>query len=325
MNGASGIIVKLDSQTNPEFGCRPENCKTEELLNYGIINIDKPSGPTSHQVTDYVKKILRLGKAGHSGTLDPKVTGVLPIAVGRATRIVQPLLTAGKRYVAVMHIHESVNEDKLRKACSQFVGRIEQLPPVRSNVKRILRQRTVYSLELTEIEEKDVLFSVSCEAGTYIRKLIHDMGKKLGCGAHMVDLRRVGVGPFDEKTLVTLHDLADAYYYYTQEGNDKFIRHCIQPIEKAVEHLPKLWVMDNAVESLCHGAVLHIPGISRLHQNISEGNLVAVMTLKDELVGYGIAVASSDEIMKENHGDAVRLEKVFMVPGTYLMPRSPSV
>lgn len=311
------ILVKQDSQTNPELGCMPENRPVEELLDYGIVNIDKTSGPTSHQVTDYVKKILKLKKAGHSGTLDPRVTGSLPIAVGRATRIVQPLLTAGKTYVAVMHLHSDVNEGKLRKACSQFVGQITQLPPVRSSIKRQLRQRTVYSLELMEIDDRDVLFTVSCEAGTYIRKLIHDIGKKLGCGAHMADLRRIGVGPFDETTLVTLHDLADAYHYYTEEKNEKFIRHCIQPIENAVEHLPKIWVLDSAVESLCHGARLHIPGVSKLHPNIKEGDTVAVMTLKDELVGYGIAVSSSNEILNEEHGDAVKLEKVFMRPGTY--------
>jgi H/ACA ribonucleoprotein complex subunit 4 len=156
--------------------------------------VDKPSGPTSHQISAYVKDILAIDKAGHSGTLDPKVTGVLPVTTGRATKGVQLLIKAGKEYVALMHIHKDIDEAEVRKACEEFIGKIQQLPPIRSSVKRQLRTRSIYYFEIIEIEGRDVLFRVGCEAGTYIRKLIHDLGQRLGCGAHMVTLGGQGWG-----------------------------------------------------------------------------------------------------------------------------------
>ncbi len=207
------ILVKKRSRTNNEYGNYPDNRPIEELINYGIINLDKPAGPTSHQCSDYVQKILHIEKAGHSGTLDPKVTGVLPTALGRATRIVQTLLKAGKEYVAVMHLHKLVAGGKLKSVLKEFTGKIKQLPPVRSAVKRKLREKEIYYLELLEMDGQDVLLKIGCEAGTYVRKLIHDIGVKLGCGAHMSELRRTKVACFDEQSnLITLQDLADAYY-----------------------------------------------------------------------------------------------------------------
>ena len=130
------ILVRKESETNEKFGCRPEERKTGEIINYGIVNTDKPKGPTSHQVSDYVQKILHIDKSGHSGTLDPAVTGVLPIALGRATRIVQSLLIAGKEYVAIMHLHKDADEQALRETISKhFIGKIQQMPPIKSSVK----------------------------------------------------------------------------------------------------------------------------------------------------------------------------------------------
>ncbi len=312
------VLVKRDAATSEKFGCRPEARKTEELVNYGVINVDKPAGPTSHQVTSYVRDILNVKKCGHSGTLDPNVTGVLPVAIGRATRIVQLLLTAGKEYVCLMHLHKDVEEKNLRDVCAEFTGKIKQLPPVRSSVKRQLRERTVYYFELLEISGKDVLFKVGTQAGTYIRKLVSDIGGKVG-GAHMVELRRTKAGPFseDDGTLATLQDLADAYHYYSSGKNEKYIRKIIQPVERAVMHIPKLWITDSAVESICHGAPLHMPGIAKLETGIKKGARIAIMTLKDELVAYGTAAADSEEILKEERGLAAKAEAVFMKEGTY--------
>jgi len=310
------ILVKKESETNPDFGKGPEKRTTEEMVNYGVVNINKPRGPTSHQVSDFVKKILNLNKAGHSGSLDPKVTGVLPVALGIATRIAQYLLTAGKEYIALMHLHKEVDEKKLRKVFNEFTGKIKQMPPVKSAVKRQLRTREVYYLKIMEIEGKDILFKVGCEAGTYIRKLIHDIGKKLGVGAHMAELRRTKAGPFDESTLITLQDLTDAYHYF-KEGKEEEIRKAIMPIESAIAHLPKLWVFDNSVDSICHGASLAIPGISKLESGINKEDIVAVMSLKNELICIGNANMSSDEIMQSKKGLAVVTKKVFMMPGTY--------
>jgi len=311
------IVVRKGAETDEKYGCKPEERKTEEIINYGIVNIDKSKGPTSHQVSDYVQKILNINKSGHSGTLDPAVTGVLPIALGRATRIVQTLLTAGKEYVAIMHLHKEVEEEKLKDTINKyFIGKIQQMPPLKSSVKRQLRTRTVYYLDILEIDNKDILFKVGTEAGTYIRKLIHDIGKKLGTGAHMAELRRTKAGPFDESTIFTLHELTDAYYFWKKESNDKFFRKVIQPVENGVKHLPKVWVFDTTIESLCHGVDLKVPGIIKLNDDISKEENVAIMSLKDELVALGFAKMASKEMLGEK-GIAVQTEKVFMQPGVY--------
>ncbi len=295
-----------------EFGKLPAERTTEELIQYGLVNIDKPKGPTSHQTSDYVKKILGIARAGHSGTLDPQVSGVQPIALGKATRIAQFLLTAPKEYVCIMHLHKEVEENELRKTVEKFMGKIKQLPPIKSAVKRELREREIYEFEILEIKRQDVLFRVRCQAGTYIRKLCHNFGEELGVGAHMAELRRTQAGPFTEKdSLVTLNDLQDAYSFYKEEDNDKFLRYCIQPIENAVTHLPKCWILDTTIESISHGRDLAIPGISKL-ENFRKGETVAVLTLKGELVAVGEALLSAVEVNTQEKGLAVNIKKVFM-------------
>ena len=216
-----------------------------------------------------------------------------------------------------MHLHEEVEEKKLKEVFKEFTGKIRQLPPVKSAVKRQLRTREIYYIDILEIQGKDVLFRVGCQAGTYIRKYVHDLGKKLGVGAHMSQLRRTKAGPFTEETLSTLQDLQDAFHYYKKENKEKYLRKIIQPVENAVNHLPKIWVFDTTVESLCHGSDLKMPGISKLHDKISKKDTVAVLTLKDELVALGTAELNSNEILKKEKGIAVKTEKVFMNPETY--------
>lgn len=316
------ILVRKEAETNPSLGCNPEERPTEEIINYGIVNVDKPKGPTSHQVSDYVQKILGISKSGHSGTLDPAVTGILPVATGRATRVVQTLLTAGKEYVAIMHLHKGVEEEKLRETIkSHFIGKIRQLPPIKSSVKRQMRTRSVYYLDILEIDGKDVLFRTGTEAGTYIRKLIHDIGQKLKIGAHMAELRRTKAGPFDESTSFTLQELRDAYYFWKEERNEKFLRKIIQPVENGVQHLPKVWIFDTTAESLCHGVDLKVPGISKLNDGILQDDAVAIMTLKGELVALGTAGIDSEGMLGEK-GIAVRTEKVFMQPGIYKIEKA---
>src|SRR3989338_2691339 len=312
------ILTKREAVTSPKFGCKPEERPTEILLKYCIFNVDKPKGPTSHQISAYVQQIIGLKKAGHSGTLDPKVTGVLPIAIGEATKIVQSLLLAGKEYVALMHLHKEVDKGKIENGIRQFIGKINQLPPIKSAVKRQWRERSVYYIQILEIDGQDVLFKVGCQAGTYIRKLIHDIGVYLGCGAHMAELRRSRGATFDESALLcTLHDIRDAIWYYKNEHNDKYLRSIMNPVEKGVDHLHKIWIMDTTVDSLCHGANLTIPGISQLHETIEKNMPIAVMTLKNELVGTGITVLDAKDILQNNKGVAVVLNRVFMKPGTY--------
>ncbi|MBI2148061.1 RNA-guided pseudouridylation complex pseudouridine synthase subunit Cbf5 [Candidatus Woesearchaeota archaeon] len=310
------ILIKKESSTNESYGKRPEERTIQELLNYGVICLNKIDGPSSHQVADYVKKILKLEKVGHGGTLDPGVTGVLPISLGKATKIMEALLKAGKEYVCLMHIHSPVSQSKIHKASKDFIGKIIQLPPVKSAVKRELREREIYYLEILEIKNQDVLFKVGCQAGTYIRTLCVGLGKSLGTNAHMQQLVRTKAGPFNDKEWYSLQDIKDAFSLY-EEGSEKQLMKIIKPVEFAVQHLPKIWITDSAVDTLCHGANLSIPGISKLHSKIEKNNMVAMMTLKDELIGTGIAQLTSEEIMKNERGLAVKINKVFMEPEIY--------
>lgn len=311
------ILVRKDADTSPKFGKDPSKRAVQELLDYGIVNLNKPEGPTSHQVSDYAKRVLHISKAGHSGTLDPNVTGILPVALGKATKIAQALLTAGKEYVCVMHLHKDVPEAEIRKVCASFVGRIRQMPPLKSAVKREWRYRNIYYLEVLEIDGRDVLFKAGTQAGTYIRKLCSDIGEVLG-GAHMQELRRTKAGPFNESTnMVSLQDLADAYWFWKNENDEKLIRDCIQPMEIGAKHLPKVWVLDTTVDPLCHGVNLNAPGIAKVESDIQLDETVAVFTLKGELVATGIAKMLSKDMVKSEKGFAVKIDRVFMEPNVY--------
>ncbi len=290
---------------------KAEQPTTDHLLHNGIILIDKPAGPTSHQVSDQIKKILNLKKAGHSGTLDPNVTGLLPVALDKGTKIIQALLNAGKEYVCVMHIHQDVEEKKLRDIIMSFVGKIRQLPPVKSAVKRQERTREIYSIEIFEIKNRDVLFVVDCQGGTYIRKLCSDIGEKLGCGAHMAELRRTKAGPFNESQIINLHDLADAFHEH-KNGNDVELRKIILPIETGVKHLPKIWVKKTTVKSLCHGAQLKSMGVGAFESGIKKDDMVAVMTPENKLLLIGNAKVTSKELSNNKSGLVVKTLRVFM-------------
>jgi len=162
-----------------------------------------------------------------------------------------------------------------------------------------------------------VLFKVGCQAGTYIRKLCHDIGEVLGSGAHMLELRRTRSGVFDESTLITLHDLADAYAFYRENGREDFLRKAVMPVEKALAHLPRIIVRDGAVDALCHGADPAIPGIVKLDSELNPGVEVTLMTLKGELVAIGNVLMDTKKILIKDKGIAVRTKRVIMKPGTY--------
>lgn len=244
------------------------------------------------------------------------MTGCLVIALDRATRIVEILLKEGKEYVCLMRIHSEVPKDKINKTFKSYIGKIEQLPPVKSAIKRQLRTREIYDLKILEIDGQNILFRVKCQAGTYIRKLAHDLSLSMGTKGNMVQLVRTQVGPFDDKNWHSLHDLKDAYEFY-KEGDESKLRKIIVPIEFAVQHLPRIWVFDNAVDTLCHGADLSIPGISKLDDYIEDEDLVAIFTLKGELICLGTALLSGKKMYKNKTGKAVKTNKVFMERKTY--------
>ena len=225
---------------------------------------------------------------------------------------------SSKEYVCVMQLHQPVEELRVREVCKEFVGAIYQRPPLKASVKRRLRVRRIYDLEVLEVEGRYVLMKVSCEAGTYVRKLCHDIGLVLGVGAHMKELRRTRSGVFKEdETLVTLHDLKDAYDHWRETGDESLLRRAVQPMERVVEEVPKIVIRDSAVDAICHGASLAAPGVLRLTDDVRRGSTVALMTQKDELVALATATASAEEILEREHGIVAVTKRVVMEPGTY--------
>lgn len=246
------------------------------------------------------------------------MTGVLPTALEEATRVVQALLLTGKEYVCVMKLHSLVSQDRIEAISREFHGSIYQRPPVRASVKRRLRTRKIYYLNLLETDGRNVLFKVGCEAGTYIRKLCHDLGEALGCGAHMQELRRTRVGPFKEgEALVTLHDVSYTFAEWKETGDENLLKKIIYPMEKALELLPKICIRDSAVDAVCHGANLAAPGVLYLDEEIKPKDAVGVFTQKGEAVTLSTALASTEEILRMNHGFVAKTQRVLMPRGVY--------
>jgi H/ACA ribonucleoprotein complex subunit 4 len=218
------VVVRAEEEVDPSLGCPPDKRPLQQHIKYGVVVMDKPPGPTSHEVVAWVKKLLELDRAGHGGTLDPRVTGVLPIGLQESTKVVQALLASGKEYVCVMRTHEEEDEARVVETLKLFVGEIYQRPPVRASVKRRLRTRTIYGIDYHGGDGRNWLFTVACESGTYIRKLCFDVGEVLGGGAHMHELRRTRSGPFTEGDLVTMYDLVDAIDLRREEGEEEPLR-----------------------------------------------------------------------------------------------------
>lgn len=312
-------LVKGEEETDDAYGKPPEQRTVEEQLSNSIIIIDKNSGPTSHQVTKWVCDIFAsagVKTCGNSGILDPAVTGVLPVAMGNATKAMPALAGLDKEYVGVMHLHKDLPRELIDDVTKSFVGKIMQMPPVKSAVARRLREREVYSFDILEVDGRDVLFRVCCEAGTYIRKLCHDIGQALGAGAHMSELRRTRVGQFTEQQSHSLVEVKDAYEFW-RSGDDKRLREMIIPIEHAILHTKRIFVKDSAVEAICNGSPVYASGITRIQEGIEKGELIATYTLKGELVSIGIAKMTSGQMFKARRGSAVRTDRVFMQKGIY--------
>jgi H/ACA ribonucleoprotein complex subunit 4 len=310
-------IIKVQVKTNPNYGKPPEERSIKELLNNGVIILDKPNGPTSHQVDAWIRKILDVEKVGHHGTLDPNATGVLPIGIGNATKALQVLLPAGKEYIGVMKLHKDADKKKIVKICKEFVGEISQIPPVRSAVKRVKRKRQIYYIDIIQIKGREVLFRVGCESGTYVRTICVDIGKKLGTCAHLSELRRTRVGNLKEEDSIYLQDLKDAFVFYNEDGSDNRIRSIIHPVESFFDGIPKIVIRDSAVDAICHGATLAVPGVVEVDSDIKKDDMVVVLTLKEEGVALVKSLMSTEEIVQKDKGVCAKLERVFMNKGTY--------
>ena len=312
-------LVEIDQDiTDDAFGTYPDRRTVEQLLNYGIILLDKPPGPTSHEAVAWTKRILKIPKIGHSGTLDPMVSGVLPLGLGHATKALGVLLYGPKEYHALGRVHSLPSEEKFEQAVGLFRGRIFQKPPQRSAVVRQTRARAIHELEILEQKERLFLARILCESGTYIRKLFYDIGEILGPGATMIELRRTRVDRFYERDgLVTLHELADAFARWEEGGDGRKLAGMIKPVECALWGLKAVVIRDSAVDALCHGAQLAIPGILRISPNLMRGDLVGVYTQKGEVVALAESAMSEEEIRDTAKGYAFETKRIIMAPDTY--------
>ncbi len=312
-------LVEIDQDiTDDAYGTYYDKRTIEQLLNYGLIILDKPPGPTSHETVAWTKRILKLPKIGHSGTLDPQVSGVLPLGLGEATKALGVLLYGPKEYHALGRVHSLPSKEKLEETIDLFRGEIYQKPPQRSAVVRQTRTRTIHEFEVLEQKERLLLTRILCESGTYIRKLYYDIGEILGPGATMIELRRTRVDQFHETDgLVTLHELADAFAVWEENKDDSKLMKMIKPVELAFSELKSVVIRDSAVDAMCHGAQLAIPGILQISPNLKVGDIVGIYTQKGEAVALAESTMSEEEIRDATKGYAFKTRRIIMAPNTY--------
>ena len=315
------LNVRTGHYTPIPAGATPLKRPLKEYLDSGIINLDKPANPSSHEVVAWIRRILRVDKTGHSGTLDPKVTGCLIVCINRATRLVKAQQSAGKEYVAVVKLHSAVEDTaQVAQAIKTLTGALFQRPPLISAVKRQLRIRTIYESKLVEYEAERNLgvFWVSCQAGTYIRTLCVHLGLLLGTGGHMQELRRVRSGALDEnKYLCTMHDVMDAMYEYDHNKNEEYIRRVVMPLEILLVTYKRVVVKDSAINAVCFGAKLMIPGLLRYSDDIDVGEEVVIMSTKGEAIAVGIAQMNTAVMATCDHGVVAKIKRVIMERDTY--------
>ncbi|MBN2734482.1 MAG: RNA-guided pseudouridylation complex pseudouridine synthase subunit Cbf5 [Methanomicrobiaceae archaeon] len=293
-----------------------EDPELKELLECGIIAVDKPQGPSSHQVTAWVKEILGgEQRIGHGGTLDPMVSGVLIVMLGRAVRLAPVILKHRKEYIAVLRLHGDVDKDEVYRVAEEFRGRVYQRPPRKSAVRRQLRIRTIYDIEILDFKDRLVLLKVACEAGSYIRSLCTHLALAMGVGGQMEELRRSRSGSLGLPDTCTLQDLKDAYVF-AGEGNPEELKKMILPVERLVSEIPVVMIRDSAVEAVCSGALLAGVGVVS-KESCKRDSRVAVVTEKGELVCIGKALISSEEYKPGDTGFVVAPQAVVMKRGTY--------
>ena len=272
----------------------PDDRDPETLLEFGVINLDKPPGPSAHQVAAWVRDMAGVERAAHAGTLDPKVTGCLPILTGTATRAAQIFDRSRKGYVTVLEAHARIPND-FESTLSEFEAPIHQKPPRKSAVARRLRTREIHRLDALERDDRRALLDIECESGTYIRKLCHDLGLAMGTGAHMGDLRRTKTGHFDDSTLSTMEDFTDGLAFWREDGDADLLRDVVSPAERALSELPSLTVAPSAAREIAEGAPVYAPGVIDAELNgADEGDLVVCYTPDDAAVCLGHLVGDPD-------------------------------
>ncbi|TQQ81072.1 RNA-guided pseudouridylation complex pseudouridine synthase subunit Cbf5 [Halonotius terrestris] len=313
----------------------PEDRTPAELLAFGVVNLDKPAGPSAHQVAGWVRDLASdavddlaasasagdsdadqkppattdtptVDRAAHAGTLDPKVTGCLPMLLGDATRMAQVFLEGRKEYVAVLELHGPQPAD-FESVLDEFEAPLYQKPPRKSAVSRKLRVREIYALDLLDHSDRQALIRIECESGTYVRKLCHDLGLALGTGAHMGHLRRTATDPFNDTSLVDLHELTDALAF-AREGDTDRLREVVQPAERAFDHLPSVVIVPSAAREVATGAPVYAPGVIDGPEASDDDPLVACYTPNGSAVCLGTLVGDPDG----DSGVVVDLERVLV-------------
>ena len=283
----------------------------DELLESSIIIVDKPPGQTSHEVTSSIKKILGVKRTGHAGTLDPQVSGVMPVAVGRATKLLGYIAGKTKTYVALIKFKdEKLTDKRVKELFEDFTGEITQTPPKISAVRKIPRKRKIHYIKFLERKGRLVLFETKVDAGTYIRTLCTDIGKKCG-GARMEELRRISVGDITEKEAVPLSGLIDAIWLWKEKGNPEELLRLLKKVEDYID-AKRVIVRENAVKTLLTGAQLMAPGLKDLDKKIKKDETVALYSEKEEFIGMGKAIFDAEEMKSKERGVVVRIERIHL-------------
>jgi tRNA pseudouridine55 synthase/H/ACA ribonucleoprotein complex subunit 4 len=278
-------------------------------MNYtGVLLIDKPQGPNSHQVAAWVGNMFK-SSVGHAGTLDPMVSGVLVIMLGKTMRLASLLLLHEKEYVACLRLHADAPREQVEDVIKQFIGRIYQRPPRRSAVKRTLRIRIIHQIELLDMQDRLVLIRVRCEAGTYIRSLCVHIGRVLGCGSQMIELRRTRSGKFSVEETHTLHEIRDAI----ELGDEEAIQSMLLSSEEAITDIPKIVVRHGAADAVAHGAILAGVGVLQF-DSFFQGQNVAIITEDGKLVALAEAIRDSAKFVCGEPGFVARSIRVFGSP-----------
>lgn len=280
----------------------------QELIQKSVINVNKPCNLTSQEVVQEIKNIFNLKRCGHAGTLDPKVSGVLVVALENAAKVMPVLMGLDKEYEGIMYLHKDVDRKTLEKIISKhFVDEITQTPPVKSHVARKPRKRMVYSFDILKKDRKDVWFKARVQAGTYIRKLCSDIGEKLGVGAQMKELCRTKVGHFNLKDSYALDEIKDSYKKW--KVDDTSLRKILIPIEKAIPHVKKVYIKDSIIKSIRNGAPVSSSDIIKVQKGIKPEERVGIFSSKGELIALGISKTNS-KMMLDKKMNVIRTDRV---------------
>ncbi len=312
-------VLEKSPKTNPSFGCKPQDRTLDELLECGVILVDKPPGPSSHQLAAWSRTLLGIKRIGHGGTLDPFATGLLTLLCGRSTKITSEVLRKKKSYVSVIRFRESISSEELSPIVRELSGEIYNVPPKESAVKIQVRTRTVSDSSILDSDESGRihLVSIDCQAGTYVRTMIRDLGLIAGNKCELLELHRSRSGNLRDSMACNMHQLADAVFLWREHDDPRGLSKLLTPVETVLGDLPRIVIKDGAVAAMSHGAPLARPGVVSASRGVSRGDSVLVSSLKGEAVAIAEISVDSDKIPGMKSGQIATARTVIMQPGSY--------